>query len=117
MSHPIVRVIGFEVVWPQQLVVRFSDGTRQQIDFQPVLYPALCSYLQDLVVFNRVALDSEVGTLVWPNGADFDPGTLHDWPSVCDELAARARGWGRRRLKIVRQADATSDRRLQRRSH
>jgi hypothetical protein len=30
---------------------------------------------------------------VWPNGADFDPATLHDWPEVCDELAARAQAW------------------------
>lgn len=96
MPHPIVRVIGFEVIGPHQLVVRFSDGTQQQIDFRPVLYGPLFGTLQDLVLFNRVSLDSEVGTLVWPNGADFDPSTLHDWPSVCDELAARARGWGRR---------------------
>ena len=95
MSHPIVRVVGFEVIGPHQLVVRFSDGTQQRIDFRPVLYGPLFGTLQDLVLFNRVALDSEVGTLVWPNGADFDPGTLHDWPSVRDELAARARGWGR----------------------
>jgi hypothetical protein len=30
---------------------------------------------------------------VWPNGADFDPATLHDWPVVVDELTARARTW------------------------
>ena len=96
MPHPIVRVIGFEVIGPHQLAVRFSDGTQQPIDFRPVLYGPLFGTLQDLVVFNRVVLDSEVGTLVWPNGADFDPSTLHDWPSVCDELAARARGWRRR---------------------
>lgn len=60
MPHPIVRVIGFEVIGPHQLVVRFSDGTQQQIDFQPVLYGPLFGTLQDLVVFNRVALDSEV---------------------------------------------------------
>ena len=96
MSHPIVRVIGFEVVGPHQLAVRFSDGTRQHIDFGPVLHGPLFGPLQDIGVFNRVILDSEAGTLVWPNGADFDPSTLHDWPSVCDELAARARGWAQR---------------------
>jgi hypothetical protein len=25
---------------------------------------------------------TEAGTLVWPNDADFDPSTLHDWPNV-----------------------------------
>ena len=90
---------SFEVIGPHQLAVRFSDGTRQQIDFAPVLHGPLFGPLQDLVVFNRVALDSEVGTLVWPNDADFDPITLRDWPSVCDELAARARGWGRRQAE------------------
>jgi hypothetical protein len=40
-----------------------------------------------------VRLDQEVGTLTWPNGADFDPATLHEWPRVCAELAARAQTW------------------------
>ncbi|MDQ2899086.1 MAG: hypothetical protein M3Y07_04705 [Acidobacteriota bacterium] len=30
-------------------------------------------------MFNQVHIDPEVNTLVWPNGADFDPATLHDW--------------------------------------
>ena len=64
-----------------------NGGTR------PVLHGPLVGPLQELGVFKRVALDSEAGTLVWPNDADFDPSTLHDWPNVCDELAARARGW------------------------
>ena len=96
MRHSIVRVTGFEVIGPHQLVVRFSDGTEQHIDFQPVLHGPLFGPLQDLAVFNRVLLDSDAGTLVWPNGADFDPSTLHDWPNVSEELAVRARGWTRR---------------------
>ena len=91
----IISVVAFEVVGPHQLAVGFSDGTRQHIDFGPVLHGPLFGPLQDLGVFNRVTLDSEAGTLVWPNGADFDPSTLHDWPNVRDELAVRARQWSR----------------------
>ena len=106
MRHLIVRVTGFEVIGPHQLAVRFSDGTEQHIDFRPVLHGPLFGPLQDLGVFNRVLLDSEVGTLVWPTGADFDPSTLHDWPNVCGELAARARRWAHRESEDVRAADS-----------
>ena len=58
--------------------VTFTDGTVQRINVRPVLRGAVFGPLQDLATFNAVTLDSEVGTLVWPNGADFDPATLHD---------------------------------------
>ena len=93
MNHPIHRVTRFSVVGPYALSIAFSDGTEQRIDFEPVLRGALFGPLQDLATFNAVKLDDEAGTLVWPNGADFDPATLHDWPHVQDELAARARAW------------------------
>jgi Protein of unknown function (DUF2442) len=93
MSHPIHRVAGFSIVGPYLLVVAFADGTEQQIDFRPVLHGALFGPLQNPATFNAVTLDSEAGTLVWPNGADFDPATLHDWQEVSEELAARARAW------------------------
>ncbi len=28
-------------------------------------------------MFAQVQLDDELGTIVWPNGADFDPDVLH----------------------------------------
>jgi len=31
--------------------------------------------------------------LVWPNGADFDPATLHDWPQYFRDLTAFAKKW------------------------
>ena len=49
--------------------------------------------LQNLEIFNAVELDATFGTLQRPNGADFDPETLHDWPKYRDELVAMARGW------------------------
>lgn len=93
MSHPIHRVARFDIVGPYTLSVTFTDGTTHEIDFQPVLHGALFGPLRDLEVFNAVILDQEVGTLTWPNGADFDPATLHEWPRVSAELAARAQTW------------------------
>jgi hypothetical protein len=93
MLHAIHRVTGFTVVGPHTLSVAFADGTQQSINFEPVLHGPLFGPLQDLAIFNGVTLDAEVATLVWPNGADFDPATLHDWPAVKDELATRARQW------------------------
>jgi hypothetical protein len=46
-----------------------------------------------LALFNQARIDPEVHTLVWPNGADFDPATLHDWPKHAEALATRARQW------------------------
>ncbi len=93
MSHAIHRVTRFDIVGPYTIEVGFEDGTEQQINFQPVLHGAIFGPLQELRTFNAVVLDPEAGTLTWPNGADFDPATLHDWPDVCGELAARARSW------------------------
>jgi hypothetical protein len=93
MSHPIHRVTRFNIVGPYTLAVGFSDGTEQRIDFEPVLRGILFGPLQDLATFDAVRLDDEAGTLVWPNGADFDPATLHNWPEVRDELASRAQVW------------------------
>jgi hypothetical protein len=93
MIHPIYRVQTFEIVSAYILRVRFDDGTEQIINFQPVLAGELYGPLRDLSLFNRVRIDPEVHTLVWPNGADFDPATLHDWPQYVQELAARAKRW------------------------
>ena len=93
MVHPIYRVRAFEIVKPYTLRIRFDDNTQQTIDFQPVLAGELYGPLKDLSLFNQVQIDPEVHTLVWPNGADFDPATLHDWPEYVDYMTARARQW------------------------
>ena len=100
--HPIRRVEAFDIVGPYTLAVRFDDGTQQRIDFRGVLEGELFGALQEPAVFNAVVLDREAGTLVWPNGADFDPATLHDWPEVRDQLLAMARGWAGRSRPVDR---------------
>jgi len=93
MVHPLYRVLSFEIVAPYTLRVQFDDNTWQTIDLQPILKGELYGPLRDVTLFNQVRIDLEVHTLVWPNGADFDPATLHDWPEHIHELAARAQQW------------------------
>jgi hypothetical protein len=95
MFHPIYRVTDCKIIAPYTLLVAFDDNTEQLINFEPVLTGQVLSSLRDLALFNQVRIDPEIHTLVWPNGADFDPATLHDWPEVVDELIARTRSWER----------------------
>ena len=91
MQHGIYRVESVEIVAPYTLRIKFDDATEQTINFEPVLTGELLGPLRDLNLFNQVNIDPEVHTLVWPNGGDFEPATLHDWPELVDELTAKAR--------------------------
>ena len=93
MDHPIHRVRRFEIVAPYTLALEFEDGTHQRIDFRPVLEGEVFAPLQDLEVFNAVGLEPTFGTIQWPNGAEFDPETVHDWPKYRDEFVAMAKRW------------------------
>jgi hypothetical protein len=93
MTRPIYRVEAFELVGSYTIRIVFDDSTEQVVDFRPVLAGELYGPLRDPAVFHELRLDPEAGTLVWPNGADFDPATLHDWPEVRDEFGMRAAAW------------------------
>lgn len=93
MTHPIYKVVSVENVTDYALRIYFDDETSQTIDFRPVLAGELYGPLRDLHLFNQVAIDPEVHTLVWPNGADFDPETLHDWPLHEQAFREMARRW------------------------
>jgi hypothetical protein len=93
MIHPIYRVRSFQIVADYTLRVGFNDQTEQVINFQPVLAGELYGPLRNLGLFNQVRIDSEVHTLVWPNGADFDAATLHDWSEHVEAFMRLARSW------------------------
>ena len=101
MSHPIYRVVGFEIVGPHTLRVAFDDETVHVIDFRPVLAGEVYGPLQDDDLFKQVEIDPEVHTLTWPSGADFDPETLHDWPKYVAELKRMAKQWGLEEAKTL----------------
>ena len=93
MPHPIYRVRSFEIVSAYTLRVGFDDGTERTIDFQPILCGELYGPLRGLSLFSQIRIDEEIKTLVWRNGADFDPAALHDWPKHEQAFRELARGW------------------------
>lgn len=93
MIHDIYIVTDFKIVAPYTLRIWFDDASEQTVNFWPLLRGELFSPLRDVNFFNQVQLDEEAGTLVWPNGADFDPATLHDWDKVGEAMIQMAQSW------------------------
>lgn len=92
-QHEIHRVVSFSIVGPYLLDVAFDDGVVRRINFLPVLEGELFGPLKDRALFDAVSINKDFDTLEWPNGADFDPANLHDWPEVEAEFVARAKEW------------------------
>jgi hypothetical protein len=87
MAHALYDVTAFEIVGDYILHVTFDDGTTQVVDLEPVLFGEMLGPLRDKDFFSQVRLDPEIKTLVWPNGADFDPYVLHEWPRMVGPLS------------------------------
>lgn len=95
--HAIYRIVSFNILAPYTLRIGFDDGSEQTIDFSPILEGKLYGPLRDEKLFNQVRLDPEIRTLIWPNGADFDPATLHDWPDNLPAMQSMAQRWAAQR--------------------
>jgi hypothetical protein len=91
--HGLYRVISAQILRPYVLEVAFGDGLRREIDLSEVLYGELYGPLRDPAMFGRVTVDPAAATVTWPNGADFDPETLHDWPEHEAAFIAQAKRW------------------------
>ena len=72
----MVRVTGVEHRGGYELRLTFSDGSVGDIDLADELWGEMFEPLRDPSLFTRVEVDPELGTVVWPNGADLDPESL-----------------------------------------
>ena len=90
-DYELYDVTGFKIIGDYTIHVEFDDRSHQIINFEPILYGPMFGPLRDLELFKQVKLDKELGTLVWPTGADIDPTVLHDWPDHVDVIVERRR--------------------------
>lgn len=60
------------------LRLSFDDGTQRVVDLEGELWGAMFEPLRaHPELFRQVHVDEDLGTIVWPNGADMDPDVLH----------------------------------------
>ena len=64
-----------------RLRLTFADGFTGDVDLADRLAPPngpMLAPLNDVAYFAQVAVDRELGTVVWPNGADLAPEVLRE---------------------------------------
>jgi hypothetical protein len=90
------RICSVEPLDGFLLRVGFDDGTTSDVDLADELWgPVFEPLRNDLQLFQQVQVDRELGTVVWPNGADLDPDVLHgDLPAAASATATYAQAVG-----------------------
>ena len=57
--------------------LRFAGGVEGVVDLGNELWGEIFQPLKDMKLFAELEMDEELGTIVWPNGADFSPEYLY----------------------------------------
>ena len=61
-----------------KLWLSFDDGSSGEVDLNGMLIGPIFEPLKNIDVFSQVTIDSELETVVWPNGADLAPEYLKE---------------------------------------
>ena len=87
-------IVEVRSVGDHRLYVRFEDGVAGELDFAGRLrFEGVFAELRDPAAFARVGIHPELGTLVWPNGADLDSDVLHaDLSGIPPDVRRRPSG-------------------------
>ena len=83
----IPHVVSAEICGPHSLRLVFDDGVQKQVNLRPYLRGPVFKPLLDPTYFARVFVDRQLGTIVWPNEADFAPETLYELPDERGDAA------------------------------
>ncbi len=71
-------IVSVKVTGPSRLRLRFEDGLEGEVDVgNEVRFVGVFEPLRDPEFFARVRVEPDLGTVVWPNGADLDPAVLY----------------------------------------
>lgn len=74
---PPLRIAAVRVLGGRRVELTLTDGSRKAVDLARYLSgPVFDCIANDDETFEQVRVDPELGTIVWPNGADLCPDVL-----------------------------------------
>jgi hypothetical protein len=72
-------VVAAECLEGWHLRLTFEDRETREVDIASLVpFEGVFAPLKDIAFFRQVSVNPEVGTIVWPNGADICPDVLYE---------------------------------------
>ena len=71
-------IVSAEYKGQYRILITFEDGKSGIVDFSQLLsFRGIFEPIKSIDAFKNFYIDKELGTIAWPNGADFAPDTLY----------------------------------------
>lgn len=71
-------IVAVQPLEEYKLHLCFEDGIEGVVDVSQLIeFSGIFASLKEVYYFNQVQLNSELGTILWPNEADLDPDVLY----------------------------------------
>jgi len=75
----LVDVVDVKVLDGYRLYLQFDDGAQGQVDISKLVpFQGVFEPLNDKRFFEKVSVNSDIGTICWENGADLSPTYLRE---------------------------------------
>jgi len=72
-------VVAVEWTGGYRLLLTFEGDERRELDIRALVsFDGVFEPLKDPAYFRQARVDADVGTIVWPNGADLCPDVLYE---------------------------------------
>ena len=72
-----LHLTALELLGGTRVQVAFNDGRSAEVDLGPLLHGPIFAGLDQAEAFGHCRLDPELGTVIWPNGADLAPEAIY----------------------------------------
>jgi len=80
----LIEVTHAEYAEDYKLILTFDNGVKKLVDLKDRLEGEIFEPLKEIEYFRQVKVEPELGTVCWPNEADFAPDTLYKIGSVLE---------------------------------